>query len=251
MRKPPVPGMAWAWFFDIDGTLVEMASLPANVVVHHELPELITRLYHESGGAVSFVTGRAIADVDRFLPFPGIAIVGQHGLEFRRAGGISVSPPVISTHMEDVRAALCDAAARHPGLHPEFKGKSIALHYRGAPRLAGYAHRLLRSLAARHAPDFAVQKGKWVVELKLPGADKGGAIREIMLTEPFLGRQPAFVGDDITDEAGFAVVNEMFGHSIKVGPGRTTAKWRLRDVTAVREWLRSGLDGESPGAKAD
>ena len=45
------------------------------------------------------------------------------------------------------------------------------------------------------------------------------------------------VGDDLTDEHGFAVVNSLGGHSIKVGPGRTAARWRLRDVRSVRLWL--------------
>jgi trehalose 6-phosphate phosphatase len=246
-RTPPMPHLDWAWFFDVDGTLVEIASSPSSVVVHHELPELIAQLHFLSGGAVSLITGRAVADVDRFLPMPGISVAGQHGLELRTEAGVSIPASSFDTDFHDIRVALEDAAARHPGLFVEFKGESIALHYRNAPRLAGYAHRLMRSLRERHAPDFAIRKGKRVVELTHHTADKGEAIRKLMKTEPFKGRIPVFLGDDVTDEAGFAVVNQLSGISIKVGPGRTVAAWRLGDVSAVRQWLRSGMSSMAAG----
>lgn len=241
-RTPPTPHMDWAWFFDVDGTLVEIASSPASVIVHDELPDLIAQLHFLSGGAVSLITGRAVADVDRFLPMPGISVAGQHGLELRTADGAFIPGSPVDVDLRDVITALEDAAVRHPGLLVEFKGESIALHYRNAPHLAGYAHRLMRSLRERYAPDFAVGKGKRVVELIHHSADKGTAIRKLMKTEPFKGRIPVFLGDDVTDESGFAVVNELSGFSIKVGPGPTLASWRLNDVTAVREWLRSAME---------
>ena len=74
-----------------------------------------------------------------------------------------------------------------------------------------------------------------------PSKDKGVAVQEFMQEEPFRGRTPVFVGDDSTDEYGFATVNRLHGHSVKVGPGRTAARWRLRDVRAVQAWLQQGL----------
>src|SRR5262249_27620579 len=94
-----------------------------------------------------------------------------------------------------------------------------------------------RSLGA----GFCVQSGKRVVELKPAGKDKGIAVREFMREAPFRGRTPVFIGDDITDEYGFATVNRMRGTSVKVGPGRTVARWRLEDVRAVRAWLARGI----------
>ena len=58
-----------------------------------------------------------------------------------------------------------------------------------------------------------------------------------MKEQPFRGRATVFVGDDVTDEVGFVTANRLGGHSIKVGPGRTAARWRLPNVRAVREWL--------------
>jgi trehalose 6-phosphate phosphatase len=239
---PPSPEADWAWFFDIDGTLVEIAQSPDAIVVPGYLSPLITRLSYLSNGAVALITGRAIADVDRMLPLRGIAIAGQHGLEIRSPDGSILTHPVRAERLNAIRMALLEAVATHPGLITEYKGLSIALHYRHAPALASYAHRLMRTLRDRYAPDFVIQRGKRVVELKAAGKDKGIAIKELMNDSPFAGRVPVFVGDDVTDELGFKVVNRMGGHSIKIGPGRTNAKWRLKDVKSLREWLTDSTD---------
>jgi trehalose 6-phosphate phosphatase len=236
---PPSPEANWAWFFDIDGTLVEIAQTPEAIVVHDDIPPLISRLNLIAGGAVALITGRAIADVDRLLPMHGMTVAGQHGLEIRTATGDLTTHPVRAESLNKVRAELLDAVAKHPGLIAEHKGLSIALHYRHAPALASHAHRLMRTLKQRYVPDFVIQKGKRVVELKPAGKDKGVAIAEIMSEPPFAGRTPVFIGDDVTDELGFKVVNRMKGHSVKIGTGRTNAKWRLKDVKSLRNWLQA------------
>lgn len=235
--------MEWAYFLDIDGTLIELAPSPDAIHVDEQLALLVERLHAWTGGAVALITGRSIADVDRIFPLKGIAIAGQHGVELRTPDGrLSVHEPPVEG-LEAVRTRLTKATARHPGLLAEFKGVSVALHYRAAPRLAGYAHRLIRKLQAGFLPDYVVQRGKRVVELKPAGKDKGIAISELMQEGPFAGRLPVFLGDDSTDELGFSVVNGMGGHSIKVGKGASCALWRLKDVAAVRRWLGEAVSG--------
>ena len=246
--------MEWAWFFDIDGTLVEIASRPSGIVVHRDLPALIEHLDALTGGAVALVTGRAISDVDDLIPLSGIHLAGQHGLEIRPSEGSGLSVANHAGDIERVRDELAVEIAHHPGLVLEFKGMSLALHYRLAPQLAGHAHRILAKLGKLYAPGFVLQKGKRVVELMPPGVDKGAAIRSIMTREPFAGRKPIFIGDDVTDETGFRTINEMNGYSVKVGAGPTVATCRLRNVTEVRDWLRKGLmdieESECPGGIA-
>jgi trehalose 6-phosphate phosphatase len=82
-----------------------------------------------------------------------------------------------------------------------------------------------------------VRPGKRVIEIGPSGQDKGTSILEFTDERPFRGRTPVFLGDDLTDEFGFRMVDRLGGISIKVGAGRTAARWRLPDVAAVRAWL--------------
>ena len=132
---------------------------------------------------------------------------------------------------------------RHPGLLLEDKGLTLALHYRLAPHLASYAHRLMGRLAEDAGAGLEVQLGKRVAEVKPSGIDKGTAVAEYLLESPFKGRRPVFIGDDLNDEHGFAEVNKLDGISIKVGNGVSCARYRLPDVAAVRRWLGNALKG--------
>jgi trehalose 6-phosphate phosphatase len=89
---------------------------------------------------------------------------------------------------------------------------------------------------------FEIQAEKWLWEVKRAATTRDGHRRITWTNRPFAGRKPVFVGDDLTDEVGFQLVNARGGHSIKVGTGRTRAQWRLRDASAVREFLSSLAD---------
>lgn len=235
--------MEWAYFLDIDGTLIELAPSPDEIHVDEQLALLVERLHAWTGGAVALITGRSIADVDSIFPLQGMAIAGQHGVELRTPDGCLSVHEAPLAGLDAVRSRLEKVTAKHPGLLAEFKGVSVALHYRAAPQLAGYAHRLMRKMQSSFLPGYTVQRGKRVVELKPAGKDKGIAISELMREAPFVGRIPVFLGDDTTDELGFSVVNEMGGHSIKVGSGSSIASWRLENVAAVRQWLEEAVTG--------
>ena len=238
--KLPAPRPDWAYFFDVDGTLVDIADAPGGAGADGDVQRLIVELYRATGGAVALISGRSLADIDRLVPDLRLPAAGQHGIERRDAAGRVSHDALPSPELDAVRRGLAAAVARHPGLLLEDKGLSLALHYRRAPRLAGYAHRLVRSLLVGSDGTYGVQAGKRVVEIKPAGKDKGIAVLEFLQEEPFRGRTPVFVGDDSTDEHAFVTVNRLHGHSVKVGPGRTAARGRLPDVRAVRAWLEQG-----------
>jgi trehalose 6-phosphate phosphatase len=242
-RKPPEARREWAYFFDLDGTLIDFAETPRAVRVSEDLRLLLRRMHRATGGAVALMSGRPIADIDRLFPGARIAAAGLHGLERRGVKGRVTRhrPPVPAARLERVRRQIAAHLNGKRGLLLENKGLSLALHYRRAPRLGAYAHRLARSLLPALGGNgrFCIQRGKYVVEMRPSGRDKGVAVQEFMHEPPFRGRIPVFVGDDATDEFGFRTVNQLGGVTIKVGPGRTAARWRLPDVRAVREWLAS------------
>ncbi len=202
------------------------------------LPALARRL----GGAVALITGRALTDADRLFPGLSLPIAGQHGLERRAANGSIHRHHSPASGLHALVPELTRFVARHEGLLLEDKGATLALHYRLAPRLASHVHRTLKTQLASLgiANGLRLQPGKGVLEIKPDGRDKGTAILEYMVEPPFAGRLPVFVGDDCTDEHGFAAVMRAGGWAVKVGPGRTRAHFRLADVAAVRRWLGVG-----------
>lgn len=236
--KLKVTGLAY--FLDIDGTLVDIADTPASVKLKPALPDLVEALFQSSGGAVALITGRSIADADRLFSRRQLPIAGQHGHERRSADGTITRHRTSSRTLEPARVVLNAFVERHPSLLLEDKGLTLALHYRRAPHLAAYCDRVMHRAQAALGGAFVVHYGKRIVELAPAGRDKGLAIRAFMRETPFQGKPPVFIGDDVTDEHGFAVVNMLGGNSIKVGPGPTVAQWRLPSVAAVLSWLEHG-----------
>ena len=143
--------------------------------------------------------------------------------------------------LQTSRPILADLANRFPGAHIEDKGPAIAVHYRAVPEAEEEIRRLVQALADQSDGTLAAQKGKMVIELKPEGTGKGAAVERLMRVPPFAGRSPLAIGDDITDEEMFAVVNRLGGTSYRVGPAGepTAASLRIDSPDAVRVWLAS------------
>jgi trehalose 6-phosphate phosphatase len=235
-----------ALFLDIDGTLLHIAETPHGVHVDADLFHLMCRLLDASAGALGLISGRAIAEIDRLFAPLMLPAAGQHGLERRDAAGSLHLHPLPRSGLAAARERLAALQSSHPGLLVEDKGLSFAVHYRQAPELAALVGRTAHELLGLLGEGWRIQPGKMVVEIKPAGRDKGGAIAEFMAEPPFRGRTPVFVGDDATDEFGFAVVNELGGVSVKVGDGQTAARWRIDGVDAVRRWLERCMAARPP-----
>jgi trehalose 6-phosphate phosphatase len=240
---PPSPGACptwsrdWALFLDIDGTLLDLAPEPQAVQIPPGLPSRIAALARGLGGALALVSGRPLRDIDGFFP-GGFDAAGTHGVQWRLGGAETEPGPELEAALSEIAAVLREETGKLPGVILERKPHAIALHYRQAPEREGQ----IRSLAERAAqvlgPDFRLQAGKLVVEILPTQAGKGLAIRRFMGLAPYAGRTPVFLGDDRTDEDGFAVVNALGGLSVRVGEdAETLARFRLRSPAAVRDWL--------------
>ncbi|WP_375458066.1 trehalose-phosphatase [uncultured Enterovirga sp.] len=230
----------WALFLDFDGTLVDIAERPEAVVVQPGLRNTLTDLQQRLGGALAIVTGRTITDVDGLLPDLGLDICGLHGLELRV--GSHMSRPAGLAELGPEIAALRTRLAGYPGVVVEDKRVGVAVHWRMAPEAAGEAAAAAAELALRLGPGYRLQDGKAVREIVPAHAGKGGGVRALMAYPPYLGRKPAFVGDDRTDEDGFAAVNALGGLSVKIGQGATAAAHRIASPAAFRDWLAAWMD---------
>jgi trehalose 6-phosphate phosphatase len=237
----------WAFFLDLDGTLLDIAETPEAVDPGERELILLEKLKRACDGAVALISGRSLKRIDELFSPLVLPAAGQHGAERRDAQGQRHRHPFAVKTLKPVAGGIRSFAARHQGLVFEDKGASVALHYRLAPQLAQAALAKVREAAAPLGDAVEVQGGKMVVELKPAGCDKGKAIGEFMREPPYAGRIPVFLGDDVTDEYGFRVINRLGGHSVKVGEGPSAARWRLENPAAARAWLAAWLDFQKRG----
>jgi trehalose 6-phosphate phosphatase len=228
-----------ALFLDLDGTLAPIAAVPDAVGPDPRRTKLIRELAARLGGRVAVVSGRSVADVDRILEGAAPTVAGVHGLDLRLAGGVretAAAHPALA----EARARLEAFAERDSGLRVEDKGLGVTLHYRLAPGQEADASALGQAIA--DDTGLVLQPGDKVVELRTPGRNKGDALEHLMRQPPFAGARPVFVGDDRTDEDGFAAAARLGGFGVLVGrPRSTLARARLPDVEAVLAWLGTAL----------
>src|SRR5712691_9182167 len=229
------------FFLDIDGTLLEIAERPQLVRIDEDLGRLLAGLRDAAGGAFALISGRSVAEIDRLFG-RNFCAAGQHGAERRDAAGKMHLHHVPLAGLRKAQKRLGRMVAGHPALVLEDKGMNLALHYRLAPELGAMVHEAVRRLVEELGDDFEMQAGKMVMEIKPSGKDKGTAIAEFLEEAPFRGRFPVFIGDDLTDEFGFELINRVGGCSVKVGEGGSAAHWRLPSADAVRAWLRRFLE---------
>ena len=238
--QPPLLARGDALFIDFDGTLVEIAATPDRIEVAAGLPALLQRIAIRLDGALAVISGRPLADLTRRLAGYNGATAGNHGLERRSANGV-VHRPHADPTLELVWPVIRQFAALTPGVTIEDKGLAIAIHYRGRPELAETCQRLAERAVLLSENQLTMLTGKMVIELRPRGTDKGHAAQAFLAEPEFRGKRPVFVGDDWTDEAGFAVANRLDGIAIHVGDGESIARYRLDSVAAVIRWLEAFL----------
>jgi trehalose 6-phosphate phosphatase len=241
--KAPPPALdvrAHALFLDLDGTLVDIAAHPDDVVAGAALRDLLARLSDAMDGALALITGRTIESADRVLSGAVANIAGVHGFEQRLRGDL--------TRADDDLAPLTAAAAEARALAQsgaldarlEDKTSGLALHFRHAPQAAAQVRRAAEHLAEKHG--LSLIEGKMVVELTLGVRNKGDAVAAFLAEPPFAGRTPIAVGDDVTDEDAFRAARNAGGAGVLVGqPRPSAASHLLGDSRSVSAWLAAGL----------
>ncbi len=239
---PPPLSAAAALFLDFDGTLAPIAPRPQDVQVPAWVLPTLHSLAVRLDGALAIVSGRTIAQLDAFLEPLRLVAAGAHGAEWRDAAGavqrVGAAPPAGVLHRAHA------LATRHPGLLLEPKPSGLSVHYRARPELETECRdTLVAALAAEEDAALAWEwlHGQFVFELKQRAVSKGSAVQALLQQPGFRGRQPVFVGDDLTDEDGIAAVQAAGGYGVRVGGGDSKARYRLADPASVGAWLRRAL----------
>ncbi|MBV7267353.1 trehalose-phosphatase [Erythrobacter ani] len=223
-----------ALFLDFDGTLVELAPGPDAINPRAGLAQYLSALADRLEGRCALVSGRGITDIEKHLGPLTVAAAGSHGSDMRRRDGTALGPGALDVPAL-IDREMRDFAAQNQ-IDYEKKPHGAALHYRSRPGAGKAARSFAEELATQHG--WAAQHGKAVVEIVAKSANKGAAVTAFMAESPFAGSHPVFIGDDLTDEAGFGACYELGGAGILVGsPRSTSARYLLPDVQSVHEWL--------------
>ena len=239
LRPPPplasmLQGGPVALFIDFDGTLVEIAPGPDAIAPMAGLADRLGVLSARVEGRCAIISGRAIVDIESHIGALATAVAGSHGQDRRSAAGERLGPGPTGLPLP-IESRLRAYAARQ-GLQYEYKPHGGALHYRAKPEIGPAAIAFATDLAGEAG--WAVQEGKCVVELVAQRAGKGEAVLAFMNEAPFVGARPFFIGDDLTDEAGFRMCDGLGGAGVLVGDRSPSgARYRLADVEAVHKWL--------------
>lgn len=240
--QPPVPpslasllvDRRVALFLDFDGTLVDIAASPDAVTLPQRLSKRLERLSQHLGGALALVTGRSIESLQNFLGPLAVHLAGSHGGDVRAPDGTALR------NGEPLPLQVVEALSRFAianSLLYESKAHGAALHYRDRPELESVTCGFAADLANAHG--LITKAGKCVIELVWPGADKGGAVDLLAARDPFAGALPVFIGDDVTDEDGFAACTRLGGFGIAVGErASAVSSYRLATVKDVHAWLK-------------
>lgn len=218
--------------------MIELAETPSAVIVDASLKRLLTRVSERLGGALALVSGRSIEVLDQLFAPLVLPAAGLHGVERRSASGDRRGTSRSDSALESARGTLGAFAEAHPGTLLEDKGRALALHFRLAPQFEAGARQAVAAAARPLAPGYHVQEGKMVLEIKPCGVTKATAIEEFMREPPFCGRVPVAVGDDLTDQSAFRLVEALGGISMAVGH-RVQGQWRFHNPAALRRWLAS------------
>ncbi len=239
----PLSGLALgrsALLLDMDGTLLDIAPTPDQVRVAPGLPEALRRLRDAMDGALAFVTGRPIEQVDGLFGNVPYAVAGEHGGAIRHAPGAEIVRAILPDLPVEWVIAAARIADAHPGVLLEQKQRGFVLHYRAVPELGPLLRDAALALIAPLPGQFQLMEALMAWEIRPRGADKGSAVDALMAEAPFAGRQPVFIGDDVTDEDGMRAARALGGAGLRVdeffgGPADVRA-WLARAAADPRAW---------------
>ena len=243
-----------AVLLDIDGTLLDLAPTPREVWVPPGLSKTLSQLHAKTSGALALVSGRSLNDIDLIFAPEQFPAVGGHGAEMR----VSIDSESVAVHAppmdKELKRRLAAIAKLSPGILLEDKGYSLALHYRLAPHAEKAIYEAV-SLIRADLPNAPIEvlPGKCVCEIKHSGFTKATGVRELMTHEPFRGRRPFFIGDDVTDESVFAIMPDFGGLAAFRSDGvHKASPEHFDEARDVRAWLqRASSMAKIPTVRVD
>ncbi len=219
---------------DFDGTLAGFAADRWAVSAEPRSLAALEKLARLPQTWAGVLSGRDLAGLQRVCPTSDAVIRGgSHGAE--TTGQAPELDPAARAELARVEGQLRQLAARFPGADVETKAFQVVLHVRALEESDPAAALAAVEAAQDLATNLHRTLGKSVVEYSASASTKGTWLQQLRAhTQATL----VFLGDDVTDEDGFSVLDPARGDlGVKVGPGDTQAAHRVADVQAVADFL--------------
>jgi trehalose 6-phosphate phosphatase len=213
---------------DFDGTLAHLVDNPDDARMTPEARDSLNRLGADPGVVIALVSGRGARNlVDVSEPDSRWWIVGSHGIEVVEPGHSPDSglTPELLANRGMLWEQFGHIAKNFPGVWVEEKTWGSALHTRGVSAdVEASAHQALRPVIDSWGDILTTRTGHGILESSLGTATKGDGITRV--AEVIRPDVTVFIGDDVTDEDGFAILSAD-DVGIKVGLGETRARFRI------------------------
>lgn len=228
---------AWALFLDLDGTLLDIAERPEKVIVPAGLAADLDQIRAGLSGALAIVSGRALADIDRFLHPLRFDAAAEHGSNIRLAGNEHAAS--VGAGVDASIASAIELAVRvFDGVTVERKETAISVHYRATPHAAEELSEALDRVLTQSGADLRILPGRYVFEFLPSRASKSHAVETLLSSSAFRERAPVFIGDDASDEEACLFVEEAGGIALPVAGEHFSAEHAaFRSPDDVRRWI--------------
>jgi trehalose 6-phosphate phosphatase len=202
---------------DFDGTLSEIVPEPAKAVGLTDSLLALGRLAKLLAKVV-ILSSRTYAELARFVPVPGVLLVGDSGLPKPHGDEL------LALKRFNVEAPKLLAAT--PGAWLEIKPASSAVHFRNAAVSGNEVLELLRPLLSETGLYGGL--GRKVIEVHSPQATKGNYLEALMKRTAPGGL--VCLGDDENDRSVFKMASMRSVPHLSVGVGSTEVPPDLFDL---------------------
>ncbi len=225
---------------DYDGSLVPFSEDYHDATPPKTLISLLNKLSQDERNDVILISGRSAEDLESWFGELPVSLVAEHGAGLKKAGNKSWQTiEKVDTRWKHLLLPVLEKyAAKTPKARVEIKPHSLVWHYRGSPpyyaeKYAVTIKKVLKPILKTYGLELL--QGNKVLEIKNPRVNKGAAAQR------WLKRHYDFklsLGDDMTDEELFTAMPED-AYTIKVGRGRTAARFRLASSAETIKLLKS------------
>jgi len=226
--------------FDYDGSLVSFSEDYRAAQPPKALLDILGTLANDTANEVVIISGRQASDLETWFGGLKVSLVAEHGAIIKRSGATAWQTiEHVETKWKKMILPLLEKySALTPGAMIEVKAHSLVWHYRPSPpyytqKYAVIIKRVLKPLLKKYG--VRIYQGHKMLEIKDPRINKGDAARRWLKTSHTF---VLAIGDDYTDEDLFTALADT-AYTIKVGPGRTTARYRLKKVAEVSALLKA------------